>query len=233
MLQHRVARSSVRLAAWSGWVVAALLMLPWFDGPSFALVVIGSAVALGLVPGMVPSDVRSRDGADLVAIAALYVGITALLSLAFRAFGTDHVVGLFLSFAGALILGVAGPVVYTVWMRERSLGDLGLRVTDLRRTAALAVLFGGVQFGITLWGFQLPAAEDWVPLLVMALVVGVFESVFFRGFVQNRLEAQFGHAWGIGGAAALYGLYHVGYGRGSRRSCSSAVWGSSTRLPSP
>jgi hypothetical protein len=48
----------------------------------------------------------------------------------------------------------------------------------------------------------------------MALVVGVFESVFFRGFIQNRLEAQFGHAWGIGGAAALYGLYHVGYGMG-------------------
>lgn len=43
---------------------------------------------------------------------------------------------------------------------------------------------------------------------------GVFESVFFRGFVQNRLEAQVGHAWGIGGAAALYGLYHVGYGMG-------------------
>lgn len=76
------------------------------------------------------------------------------------------------------------------------------------------MLFGGVQFTLTPWGFQFPTAEDWVPLLVMALVVGVFESVFFRGFVQNRLEARFGHARGIGGAAALYGLYHVGYGMG-------------------
>ena len=54
-----------------------------------------------------------------------------------------------------------------------------------------------------------------MPLLVMALVVGVFEAIFFRGFVQNRLEAQFGPVLGIAGAAALNGLYHVGYGMGS------------------
>jgi uncharacterized protein len=39
--------------------------------------------------------------------------------------------------------------------------------------------------------------------------------VFFRGFVQNRLEAQFGPVVGIGAAAGLYGLYHVGFGMGT------------------
>jgi membrane protease YdiL (CAAX protease family) len=48
----------------------------------------------------------------------------------------------------------------------------------------------------------------------MALVVGVFEAVFFRGFVQTRLEAAYGPVAGIAGAAVLYGLYHVGYGMG-------------------
>ncbi len=38
--------------------------------------------------------------------------------------------------------------------------------------------------------------------------------MFFRGFVQNRLQAQFGPVAGVGGAAALYGLYHIGYGMG-------------------
>ena len=79
----------------------------------------------------------------------------------------------------------------------------------------MALLFGGVQFALTLWGATLPAdPQDWVPLLVMALVVGVFESVFFRGFLQTRLEAHFGPVVGIAAAAALYGLYHVGYGMG-------------------
>jgi membrane protease YdiL (CAAX protease family) len=42
----------------------------------------------------------------------------------------------------------------------------------------------------------------------------MFESVFFRGFIQNRLTEQFGHAIGVAGAAGAYGLYHVGYGMG-------------------
>ncbi|HSJ29243.1 MAG TPA: CPBP family intramembrane glutamic endopeptidase, partial [Acidimicrobiia bacterium] len=46
------------------------------------------------------------------------------------------------------------------------------------------------------------------------LTVGVFESVFFRGFIQNLLEASFGPVPGVGLSAALYGLYHVGYGMG-------------------
>ena len=53
-----------------------------------------------------------------------------------------------------------------------------------------------------------------MPLLVMALVVGIFESIFFRGFLQGRLVAMFGPGVGIAAAAGLYGLYHVGYGMG-------------------
>ena len=48
----------------------------------------------------------------------------------------------------------------------------------------------------------------------MSLVVGLFEAVFFRGFVQRRLEASFGAVPGVAGAAVLYAAYHVGYGMG-------------------
>lgn len=74
------------------------------------------------------------------------------------------------------------------------------------------MLFAGVQYALTLWGYDFPAASSWVPLLCMALVVGAFESVFFRGFIQSRLEERFGPVLGVGGAAVLYGAYHVGYG---------------------
>ena len=79
-------------------------------------------------------------------------------------------------------------------------------------TVGLGVLFAGVQFALTLWGYDLPAAEAWVPLLVMSLVVGAFEAVFFRGFIQGRLEASFGTVPAVAGAGGLYALYHVGYG---------------------
>ena len=134
---------------------------------------------------------------------------------AFRLFGTDSVLGLFLCFAAGLVAGVAVPVVYTVWRRQRPLASLGLGLHDLPLTIALGLLFAAIQFALTLWGYDLPASgEDWVPLLVMALVVGIFESIFFRGFVQGRLVAMFGSGVGVAAAAGLYGLYHVGYGMG-------------------
>jgi membrane protease YdiL (CAAX protease family) len=77
------------------------------------------------------------------------------------------------------------------------------------------LVFAAVQFSMTMWGYNLPRPVDWVPLLLMSLTVGVFESVFFRGFIQNRLEASFGPVLGVGTAAAMYGLYHFGYGMGS------------------
>jgi membrane protease YdiL (CAAX protease family) len=44
----------------------------------------------------------------------------------------------------------------------------------------------------------------------------LFEAIFFRGFVQTRLSASFGPVPGVFGAAALYALYHVGYGMGAQ-----------------
>jgi uncharacterized protein len=92
------------------------------------------------------------------------------------------------------------------------LRTLGLGRHELRTTLVLALAFGGVQFVIMFWGYTLPAPVGWVPLLVMSLTVGFFEAIFFRGFIQGRLEASFGTVPGVVGAAALYALYHVGYG---------------------
>jgi uncharacterized protein len=207
-------RPNVVWVSWTAWVVLALLLLDVLDGAAYGVLVPVSALILAAVPGATPVAVRRRDRQDLVVVAALYAAVVGLMRLAFVGFTTDNTLGLFLSFAAALVLGAAGPVVYWSWVRRRPLAELGLQVGDLRRTGALALLFATVQFALTLWAYDLPAPVDWVPLLVMALVVGVFESIFFRGFVQNRLEEQFGSVMGIGGAAALYGLYHVGYGMG-------------------
>jgi hypothetical protein len=155
------------------------------------------------------------DRRDLIVLAGLYVAIVALFRVAFTVFTTDRVAGLFLSFGAALLIGVAGPVVYTVWVRHRPLASLGIGLHNLGRTVRLGLLFAGVQFAITLWGYDLPQSVDWVPLLVMTLTVGLFEAIFFRGFVQGRLEAALGTGPAVLGAAALYALYHVGYGMGA------------------
>jgi hypothetical protein len=211
------ARTTRILATWTAWVVFALFLMPLLGRWEWLYLVCVAATAL-VVSLMTPTGLaRPASGAsarDVTMVAIFYVTVVGLMRLAFVGFGTDRIPGLFLSFAAALLVGVLGPVIYTVWIRGRSLGDLGLRRDNWQPTLVMAVLFAGVQFAITLWGYALPTPVDWVPLLVMALVVGIFESIFFRGFIQNRLEARFGPRLGIAGAAVLYGAYHVGYGMG-------------------
>jgi membrane protease YdiL (CAAX protease family) len=146
----------------------------------------------------------------------LYVAVVAALYLAFQVFTVDRTLGLFLCYAAGLILGVIGPVIYTVWMRGRHLADLGLTTKNWQQAIGLGLVLGVIQFFLTLYGYDLPAPVDWVPLLTMSLMVGLFEAIFFRGFIQTRLSASLGPVPGIVIAAALYALYHVGYGMGIR-----------------
>ncbi len=204
-----------RTLVWASWVVLALCLLPFFEGWAYFAVVAASALILVSVPAVRP--VLSGGGADrsvLGVIGVLYLAVVLLMRLAFVGFGVDQTLGLFLAFAAALLLGTVGPVAHAVWHQHRSLRAVGLRVDNLRVTLVVGLVFAVVQFALTLWGYELPEPVDWVPLLVMALVVGMFESVFFRGFIQNRLTEQFGPVVGVSGAAVAYGLYHVGYGMG-------------------
>lgn len=201
-------------------VVVGLLMLELFGGWAYALVVTAGMLVVGWVLRLAGAISRlfwwRPDRRDLIAILVLYLGVVGAIRLAFVGFTTRSMVGLFLSYAvaGLLLLGVAGPVAYNGWIRSRPLRSLGVGLHEWRPTILLALVFAAVQFSLTLWGYDLPQPVDWIPLLLMSLTVGVFESVFFRGFVQNRLEDSFGPVVGIGAAAALYGLYHIGYGMG-------------------
>jgi uncharacterized protein len=204
------------MPVWAAFVLVALLALAVLPLVAWAVAApLAAAALLAATVHRAPALAllhQRADRLDLIALAGLYLAVVGSFRLAFVGFTTDRVAGLFLTFAAGLILGVAGPVVYTTWIRQRPLRTLGLGAHQLRSTLRLAVVFGGVQFAIMFWGYTLPAPVDWVPLLVMSLTVGLFEAIFFRGFVQGRLEHSFGTVPGVVGAAALYALYHVGYG---------------------
>jgi uncharacterized protein len=216
---------------WVGFVVASLLALDVLDQTLWAIAVPVTAGALWLGSTRwwrPPFTGRPAavDGSDLAVIAGLYVAVVGLWRLAFTVFTADRWLPLFLCFGGGMLLAVAGPVSYTVWLRRRPLASLGLGAHRLRSTLALGLLFAAVQAVTMFWGYQLPAPMDWVPLLVLALTVGLFEAIFFRGFIQGRLEASFGTGPAVAGAALLYAIYHVGYGMGvgDMGSCSPWAW---------
>jgi hypothetical protein len=206
----------------AAFVVVGLLLLDVLPATGYVVAIGGIGLILALAGALLTRTakielawLRSRaDRADLAVIVGLYVAVVAGLWLAFVVFTTENVLGLFLSYGSALLVGVAGPVFYTVWVRRRPLARLGLTLGGWRATAALAMVFAGVQFSFTLARAEFPAPEVWLPLLAMAVPVALFEAVFFRGFIQNRLEASFGLVPAIAVAAGLYGLYHIGYGMG-------------------
>ena len=209
-------------ALWALFVVVSLFLLSTGN-----LTVYGIGIPLGALVLVVlsardnffaPVKVTwarwSIDTEDVAAVVLLYVAVVGLFKLAFGGFGTAQTLPFFLTYAAGMLVGVVGPIFYTVWVRRRTLESLGIGLHNLGSTAALALVFAAMQFVVTLWGVALPAPVDWVPLLLMSITVGAFEAVFFRGFIQGTLEQSIGVAPAVGVAAALYSLYHIGYGMG-------------------
>ena len=208
-------RVTTRGLTWFAFALVSILLLEVFPLGTWSTIVSVAALLVALaVPTARASWRGVVDPQDLVAIGVLYAAVVAFFRLAFAVFTTGNVLGLFLAFAGGLLVGVAGPIGYQVWLRGRDLLSLGIGLHRLRETAVVGLVLAATQFSITMWGYQMPEPMAWVPLLGMSLVVGFFEAVFFRGFIQNRLEASLGTTPGVVGAALLYGLYHVGYGMG-------------------
>lgn len=207
-------RISVRTTVWFIYAIAALILLIIDNMTLWSILVVAGALVLSLFPRLRPSVSHRIDSRDLLVIGILYVAVVGAFRMAFTVFTTENVLGLFLSFAVGLLLGVVGPIVYQVWFRDRDLESVGLGTHQLPMTLLAGAMLAAIQFFTTLWGYDLPAPVNWVPLLVMSLVVGFFEAVFFRGFIQLRLEASLGTMPAVAVAALLYALYHVGYGMG-------------------
>ena len=197
---------------WSGYLVIALLLLAVVPALVYPVVVAGAGLALAVaVPGT--RTLRWRPvGHDLGRLIGLYVACVTLFYVAFQVFTVDNVPGLFISFGAGLLLGVAGPAVHVIIGQGRTLADLGLTRARLPETLVLALLLAVVQAAITLPTVSFGAPSEWLPLLVMALVVGLFEAVFFRAYVIAILEPMIGIIPAVSASAGLYALYHVGFG---------------------
>ena len=112
----------------------------------------------------------------------------------------------------ALILGIGVPLLWMVIYRKRPVKDLGITRDKLGTSLILQLIFSLVLYFTAFKGLELPAYEVLVPLVALALTIGLFEAVFWRGWVLLRLEESFGILPAIILGSLLYALYHVGYG---------------------
>lgn len=111
----------------------------------------------------------------------------------------------------ATLFGIGIPLYWMVVVRRRPLADLGLTFRWWGLSIALQLIFASLQFVGTLAQVQLPSFAELVPLIALALAIGFFEAVFWRGWVLLRLEEAFGIIPAILLGSVLYAAYHIGY----------------------
>jgi len=113
---------------------------------------------------------------------------------------------------GATLFGVGIPLYWMVVVRKRPLFDLGITTRNWLLSVVLQLAFAALQYIGTLAKSRFPPFDQLLPLLALAIAIGFFEAVFWRGWVLLRLEEAFGIVPGIVLGSVLYAAYHIGYG---------------------
>ncbi len=113
---------------------------------------------------------------------------------------------------GATLFGVGIPLYWMTVVQRRPVADLGVTSHRLGLSLGLQLLFAALLYSVTLAKAQLPPMAQVIPLAALALAIGFFEALFWRGWVLLRLEECFGIIPAILLGSVLYAAYHIGYG---------------------
>ena len=159
---------------------------------------------------------RWKPGRDLLAVIVSWFLVTGTLYTATVIVTAEAGGGLpyFFLYAilAATLFGVGIPLAWMVVYRKRPVQDLGITSRALGISLVLQLVFSIFLYLGTLTRADLPAFEQFLPLLALSLAIGFFEAVFWRGWMLQRLEEAFGMIPAILAGSLLYALYHIGYG---------------------
>lgn len=159
--------------------------------------------------------IRWKPNKDLLAVGISWLLVVGALYAATFLVGVDALggMGYFVLYAviGATLFGIGIPLYWMVVVRRRSIGELGITRERLGVSVLLQVIFAVLLYSVTLARVELPPMEQLIPLVGLALCIGFFEAIFWRGWILLRLEEAFGILPAIVVGSVLYALYHIGY----------------------
>lgn len=153
---------------------------------------------------------------DLMVVLISWILVVGALYTATIIIGTEAAGGMlyFLLYAivGALLFGIGIPAFWMLVVKKQPISSLGITKKNLVLSLVLQLVFSIFQFMGTLANSELPDFPSLLPLIALALAIGFFEAVFWRGWVLNRLENAFGFIPALLLGSLLYAFYHIGYG---------------------
>jgi membrane protease YdiL (CAAX protease family) len=164
-----------------------------------------------------------------------YALVVATFVVAFQLITKDRVAANFAAFAFGLVgLGIAVPVFWTIVVRRQPLSEIGITTRYLVPSLVLSAIMGADAYSNTISQLNVTWSSAQASLATMALAVVLFETVFFRGWLQLRFEDAFGIIPGVVLGALCYAFYHIGYGMNLAEMMFlfgyGIVWGSIFRL---
>ena len=151
---------------------------------------------------------------ELFVVLLSWVMVVSAFYLAFNVITIQRVALNFITFGivGILLFGVSVPLIWTVLIKKRPLSDLGIKRDKLILSLVLGIILSATQYFLTIRNIEIPALKELIPLITMLIAVSFYENLFYRGWVQLRMEEYFGIIPGIMLSAVIYSLYHIGYG---------------------
>ena len=159
---------------------------------------------------------RWKPNRDLAIVALSWILVVGALSMSTFVVGQEILGGmgyfLFYAVIGATLCGIGLPLYWMVVVNKRPLSDLGLTFQNWKLSLIIQILLTLLINVPRLLKLDIPPFQQFFPLLCMALAIGFFEAVFWRGWLQLCLEEAFGIRPAILIASALYAVYHIGYG---------------------
>jgi membrane protease YdiL (CAAX protease family) len=167
----------------------------------------------GFIKGLL--TFRWKPGKDLVVVGVSWIFVVASLYTATVIVGAEIGGGIpyFLLYAvvTATLFGIGLPVYWMVFRQKRPIRDLGITRKNLLLSLILQVVLAGVILPGGFEDITLPPFEQLAPLICLALAIGFFEAIFWRGWVLLRLEEAFGFIPAALIGSVLYAAYHIGY----------------------
>lgn len=151
---------------------------------------------------------------ELYVILFSWILVVSSLYTAFKIFTTKRVALNFITFGFGtiLIFGIAVPLIYTRIIKGEKIARIGITRKRLGLSLLLGMALTVIQYKLTFGELRIPEIKQLIPLVTMVLAVSMFENIYFRGFVQLKLEEHFGIVPSVILASIIYSLYHIGYG---------------------
>jgi hypothetical protein len=113
---------------------------------------------------------------------------------------------------GATIFGVAFPVYWTLFRNKEKLVTLGFTTKNLVLSLVIQIVVFFLLYYTKFSILTQKPIDKMIPLISLALSIGFFEAIFWRGWMISKLEKSFGTIPSVLISSILYSLYHIGYG---------------------